>query len=71
MTKSDAAVWSEWSPCSRYFGCATLFHRVKVDNNVKIYSIDGTLAYEQPCPDELYQVREKNSIIECRPPRSP
>mmetsp|Transcript_55190 Transcript_55190/g.91747 ORF Transcript_55190/g.91747 Transcript_55190/m.91747 type:complete len:684 (+) Transcript_55190:54-2105(+) len=54
-SSASCAVYQAWSPDSRLFLAATLFPRLRVDNNYKIFKYDGTLISTEK-GDEIYQV---------------
>ena len=43
LTKNDATVSAGFSPCSKYFLCASTFPRLRVQNNYRIWNLDGSL----------------------------
>eukprot|EP00775_Hariotina_reticulata_P012065 gene12064-12206_t len=47
-TRSGSAVTAEWSPCGRFLMTATTAPRLRVDNNVRIFTYYGEKVCEQP-----------------------
>jgi translation initiation factor 2A len=45
-----------WSPCSRYFICATLWPRLRVDNGYNVIKYDGSVVFRHRHPTEFYAV---------------
>ena len=45
--KARDTVYAAWSPCSQYLLTATLFPRLRVDNGIKVWGIDGSVMYEE------------------------
>ena len=71
ITKNEAAVSAEFSPCSRYFLCGTLFPRLRVDNGFNIWRVcDGTLLHHEAAYEdsELYQVAFRPALPGVYPP---
>jgi translation initiation factor 2A len=45
-----------WSPCSRYFVCATLWPRLRVDNGYNVIKYDGSVVFRHRHPSEFYAI---------------
>lgn len=64
---ADYSSSHEWAPNSHYIMAGTLYRRMKLDNEVKIWNYDGSLIYKQAYK-ELYQVSWRPSLPGVYPP---